>query len=401
MMNSFSVKGLVIAFAVFLSAAALQAQNYTVAETKAFEKSKSLFEKKKFDKAIESLNKVLYAHVHDEQLWQYRVLYEKTRYDDAFEKDLMYIVKKASKPGGATIDVNKLQSLKYRDELYFACYGATLYAPHQDLASLLLHQNYNEPEVDTLVGDEAKDYRSKGLAAQSENNSSEAIRYFEKAFRQDSTYYTVAKDLGYAYYKDEKYEKALEWFRRASRLQPEMFEPRFYIVEIYMDQKDWDNAYTACIDAMIQYPFTGYFTRMEKICEKKNKTFSLHWMERDYFPAVVTIQNQEQAPTQPWSFYTGAKDKMSSYCNDAGVITKSNTFTEAKYLEVYSWEYMLKKSDDDTKEMGFARRMQEQGYLDCFAMFSMYHITFSEQYIHFRDNNRERLKSYIETQLVR
>jgi tetratricopeptide (TPR) repeat protein len=401
MLHSFSAKGLVIAFAVFLSAASLTAQTYTVAETKAFEKSKSLYEKKKYDKAIETLNKVLFAHVHDEQLWQHRVLYEKTRYDAAFEQDLMYIVKKANKPGGGTIDVNKLTSLKYRDEMLFACYGATLYAPHQDLASLMLHENYNEPSVDTLVSEQAKEYLNKAHTAAGSGDNAEAIRYYEKAFREDSTYYTAASDLAYAYYKDEKFDKAIEWFRRAARLQPEMLEPHFYLVEIYMDQKDWDNAYTACIDAMIQYPFTGYFTRMEKICEKKNKTFSLHWMERDYFPAVVTIQNQEQATTQPWSFYTSAKDKLASYCNDEGVVTKSNTFTESKYLEVYSWEYMLKKSDDDTKEMGFGRRMQEQGYLDCFAMFSMYHITFNQQYNHFRDNNRERLKTYIETQLIK
>lgn len=401
MLNSFSVKAFVIAFATLLFLSPLSAQSYTVAETKAFEKSKSLYDKKKYDKAIETLNKVLFAHVHDEQLWQYRVLYEKTRYDQAWEKDLEYIIKKASNPNGATIQLDKLESLKYRDEMLFACYGATLYAPHQDLASLLLHENYNEPSVDTLVGDQAKEYLNKGIDAQNRNDNAEAIRYFEKAFREDTTYFTAASDLAYAYYKDEKFEKAIEWFTRASRLQPEMLEPRFYIIEIYMDQKDWQKAYTACLDAMIEYPFTGYFTRMETICGKLDKTFSLHWMERDYFPAVVSIQNQEQATSQPWSFYTGAKDKLAAYCDEQGIVKKSNSVTDSKYLEVYSWEYMLKKSDDDTKEIGFARRMQEQGYLDCFSMFSMYHITFSEQYHHFRDSNRSRLRTYIETVLIK
>lgn len=402
MLNSFSVKGLVIAFAVFLAVAPLQAQNYTVAETKAFEKSKSLFEKKKYDKAIETLNKVLFAHVHDEQLWQHRVLFERARYEDAYANDLAFIVKKANKnSGSAEIDLGDLKSLKYYDEMLYACYGATLYAPHQDLASLLLHENYNEPTVDTLVGEQAKEYYSKGQQAQSTGDYAEAIRYFEKAFREDTTYYGAASDLAYVYYKDDKTGKAIEWFTRAAKLQPEMLEPHFYLVEIYTNQKDWEHAYTACLNAMIQYPFTGYMTRMETICEKLNKTFTLHWMDRDYFPAVVTIQNQEQATSQPWSFYTGAKDRLSSYCDDNGVIKKSNTVTDSKYLEVYSWEYMLKKSDDDTKEIGFARRMQEQGYLDCFALFSMYHITFNQQYIHFRDNNRDRLKTYIETVLIK
>lgn len=401
MIRSVAVRSLLFVIAVFLIGAPLRAQTFTVAETKAFEKSKSLFQKGKYDKAITTLNKVLFAHVHDEELWQHRVLFEKTRYDVEFEKDIQYIVKQASKPGGASIDVSKLKSLTYRDEMLFACYGATLYAPHQDLASLMLHENYIEPTVDTLISDEVKAVHEKGLQAQNDKDNAEAIRQFEKAYRMDSTYYTAAVNLAYAYYQDEKFDKAIQWFTTATRLQPEMLEPWFYLVEIHMDQKNWQKAYDACLDAMIQYPFTGYFTRMERICENLNKTFKIHWMERTYFPAVVTIQNQEQATEQPWSFYTGAKDKIIGYCNDEGVVKKSNTLSESKYLEVYSWEYMLKKSDEDQGEMGFARRMQEQGFLDGFSLFSMYHITFAGQYTHFRDHNRARLKEYIETQLVR
>jgi tetratricopeptide (TPR) repeat protein len=399
MSQSFAVRSLLFAFAVFLLAAPLRAQNYTVAETKAFEKSKSLYEKKKFDKAISTLNKVLYAHVHDEQLWQYRVLYEKARYDEAWEKDLAYIIKKANSSNG-TIDANKLSSLRLHDELMFACYGATLYAPHQDLASLMLHETYIEPAVDTLITDDVKAIFNKGVQAQNDKDNKEAIRQFEKAFRMDSTYYSAAENLAYAYYQDDRFEEAIKWFRIASRLQPEMLEPKFYIVEIYSDQKQWENAYDACLDAMIQYPFTGYFTRMERICEKLNKTFKIHWMERDHFPNMANVTSQIEVTEQPWSFYIGAKDKFVSYCDESGVVTKTNSVSDAKYLEVYSWQYMLKKSDDDSKEIGFARRMQELGYLDCFTMFSMYHICVKDQYRHFRDSNRAHLKDYIETQLI-
>ncbi len=400
MIKFFAVRSLLFVIAVFLIGAPLRAQTFTVAETKAFEKSKSLFQKGKYDKAITTLNKVLYAHVHNEELWQHRVLFEKGRYEAAFEQDIKYLIKQGSKSGG-TVDVNKLKSPTYRDEMLFACYGATLYARNQDLGSLMLHKNYIAPTVDTLISDEVKAVHEKGLVAQNDKDNAEAIRQFEKAFRMDSTYYTAAMNIAYTYYQDDKVDKAISWFRTARRLQPEMLEPHFYLVEIYMDRKDWQGAYDVCLDAMIQYPFTGYFTRMERICENLNKTFKIHWMERDYFPAVASIQNQEQATEQPWSFYTGAKDKIRSYVNDDGIVKKSNTITESKYMEVYSWEYMLKKSDDDRGEMAFARRQQEQGNLDCFAMFSMYHITFAAQYTDFRDNNRARLKEYIETQLVR
>jgi tetratricopeptide (TPR) repeat protein len=402
MMKFFAVRGLLLSMAALLTVATLRAQNYTVAETKAFEKSKTYYDKQKYDKAITTLNKVLYAHVHDEQLWQYRVLYEKARYDDAFAADIRYISKEMSKnPDGAVIQQEKLQSPKFQDEMLFACYGATLYAPHQDLASLMLHKHYIEPAVDTLINKEAEALFNDALVAQNEKNNSEAIRLFEKAYRADTTYYSAAANLGYAYYQDDKFEKAVEWFRIATRLQPEMLEPRFYTVEIYIDQKNWQKAYDACLDAMIQYPFTGYTTRMERICENLDKTYKSHWMERVDFPSVITIQNQTEATGEPWKFYSAAKEKILGYCGEDGVVKKSNTLTEAKYLEVYSWEYMLKKSDYSDKEFGFARRCQEQGYLDCFALFSMYHITFREQYHHFRDNNREKLKGYIESQLVR
>ena len=64
---------------------------------------------------------------------------------------------------------------------------------------------------------------------------------------------------------------------------------------------------------------------------------------------------------------------------------------------------MLKKSDTDEKEFGFARKMQDAGYLDCFAMVSMFHISFWDQYKAFRDadGNRARIKTYIETYLIK
>lgn len=401
MLKTAHVKGLFIALIAFLMVTPLFAQNYTVEETKSIEKSRKLHEKGKYDKAIATINKVLFAHVHDPELWKYRVLYEKSRYDAQWEKDLNAILKEINKKGTATIDPEKMKSFQYRDEMLFACYGATLYAPDQDLAGLLLHEAYVEPSVDTAVSDQAKEYLNKGFEAQNEKSYSEAVRQFEKAYKEDTTYYNAASNIAYTYYLDKQYDKAIVWFRKAIRMQPDMFEPHFYLLEIYMTQEDWQNAYDACIDGMIQYPFTGYFTKMETICEKLNKTFKLHWMERDYFPNMMNVKNQEQATEQPWSFYTGAKERIADYCNEDGVIKKSNTLTESKYLEVYSWEYMLKKSDTDEKEIGFARKMQEQGYLDCYAMLSMFHITFWEQYVHFRENNRERLRTYITTQLVR
>jgi tetratricopeptide (TPR) repeat protein len=330
------------------------------------------------------------------------VIYEDERYDVQYAKDIGALVKKLNKGGGGTVtvDFSTMKSTEYRNELVFACYMATLYADHQNFASSLLHDLILKPSADSAIGDEARDLKLKGDEELQNQNYSAAARQYEKAVGEDSTYYTATYYTGYCYYKDEKYDKAARWFKKAIALQPDMLNPRYFLVETYINDKQWQAAYDACIEGMIQYPFVGHFDQMEKICEKLDKTFKRHWMEREVMPSVITV-NQTPQNEEPWSFYTSAKEKIADYCNDEGIIKKSQSLTEQKYLEVYSWEYMLKKSESDEKEFGFARKVQEQGYLDCFTLFSMYHIAFRDQYIHLRDNNREHIKSYITTFLVK
>lgn len=396
-------KGLFTALIAFLVCTTAFSQNYTAAETKSIEKSKSLYNKGKYDKAVSTITKVQMPHMYDEELWNYRVLYENTRYQVQLSKDISAIIKKAGKSGTVSLDFDKLKSTGYRQELFVACYMATNYADHQLLASSVLHDMIIEPSVDTSISDKAKAYRAKGDEEYSNQNYSAAIRQYQKALDEDSKYYGATFDIGLSYYKDEKIEQAVTWFKKASELQPEMLEPRYYMIEALKQDKKWDEVYDACIESIIQYPFVDYFTTLETACDKKMKTFKRQWMPRDYLPNMMGVTSQSTPDKEPWTFYRNAKDKIYDYCNDDGVITKSQTVTETKYLEVYSWEYMLKKSDTDEKEMGFARKMKDEGYLDCFAMVSMFHISFWNQYVAFReaDGNRARIKTYIETQLIR
>ncbi len=397
------LKGAFIALIAFLISAPAFSQNYTAAETKSIEKSKTLYNKGKYDKAVSTITKVQMGHIDDEELWNLRVIYENTRYRVQLSSDIAAIIKKAGKGGNVNVDFDKLKSTTYRGELIFACYMATLHADHQDLASMIMHNMIVKPSVDTSISDEAKEYREKGDVEYAEKSYSAAIRQYEKALGEDANYYGATFDIGFCYYKDEKYEKAATWFRKAIALQPEMLDPRYYLIECLKNDKKWDEMYTECIEGIIQYPYVGYFTWLEEACEKKDKTLKRHWMSRDYLPNMIGVTSQSTPDKDPWTFYRNAKDKMYDYCDDDGVITKSQTLTESKYLEVYSWEYMMKKDDSDEKEIAFARKMQDAGYLDCFSMVSMFHIAFWDQYKAFRDadGNRARIKSYIETQLIK
>lgn len=177
-------------------------------------------------------------------------------------------------------------------------------------------------------------------------------------------------------------------------------KPHKRLTECYMNNRQWNDAYNACVNGIISYPDVEHFENLEKICEKQGKTFNRHWMARVYIPNVMNTQ-LGAIEKEPWSYYRQAYDKIASYCNDNGVIKRSQSMTEQRYLEAYSWEYMLKKSSTDDGEFKFARRVMDDGFVDCYAFISMYHILFRNQYEDFASKNESRIRRYIDEYLVK
>ncbi len=399
-MFKMSVKKSVLSlFAVLLFSIPMLAQ-YTSAELKSVEKAKAYYQKSKYDKAIATLKKVQNTHFYDNDLWDLRVSYEYDRYQFQLITDITNLLKKISK-GSTNFDLSKLKSTEYRSELIGSCSTATLVCPKQETASWILHEQFIEPSVDTAVSDEAKEEYNKGGDDYSNANYTSAIRAYEKALKIDSNYYYATYKTAMCYYKDEKYEKAIPFFKKAIRIESNMLDPRQNLVNCYMENKNWQEAYNTCVEGIIVYPDIRYFTKMEVICDKLGKTFNRHWMTRDYMPSMLSSTSQSTITEEPWSYYRQAKDKIGEYCNDDGIIKKKLEFTDQKYLESYSWEFMLKKSETEDKEFGFARKVKKDGFLDCFAMVSMYHISFQDQYVDFSKHNADRIRTYINTYLVK
>jgi tetratricopeptide (TPR) repeat protein len=387
---------LVVAFILSVPAFA----QYTSAELKSIEKARAYYDKGKYDKAVTTLKKVQLNHYYQDDLWELRCSYEYDRYQIQLITDFMAILKKAGK-GSANFDFSKLKSTAYRNELIQSCSEATLVCGKQETASWILHEQFLEPSVDTAVAEEAKEAYDKASDDYSANNFSAAIRAYEKALKLDSNYYNATYKIAMCYYKDEKFEKAVPYYQKAIRIEPKMIDPRQNLVNCYIKTKSWQEAYNACVEGIVQYPDIRFFSKMTEICEKLGKRFNRHWMQRNYMPSMIAATAQPAISKEPWSYYREAKNKIADYCNDEGVIKKKLEFTEQKYLETYSWEFMLKKTSTDDDEFGFAREMQTAGYLDCYAMVSMYHITFSEQYDDFSKNNADRIRTYINTYLVK
>ncbi|CAN5342464.1 hypothetical protein BH09BAC5_BH09BAC5_13780 [soil metagenome] len=386
----------VVAFIFSISAFA----QYSASEVKTIEKSKSLYQKGKYDKAIATLKKVQNGHFYDNDLWELRCNYEYDRYEVQFINDITKLLKQIKK-GSTNFDLSKLKSTGYRTEMIGSCSMATLVCPKQETASWILHEQFLEPSVDSAVSDEAKDEFNKGSMDYSDKNYSNAIRSYEMALKLDSNYYNATYKLAMCYYKNENFEKAIPYFLKAIAIENEMLDPRQNLANCYIKTENWQEAYNTCVDGIILYPDIRYFSKMEDICEKLGKKFNRHWMSRDYLPSMLSSSTQLGIQDEPWSFYRQAKDKIGDYCNDDGIVTKKVEFTDQKYLEAYSWEFMLKKTTTEDGQFGFARMVQKDGFLDCFAMVSMYHISFSHQYIDFSKKNADRIRTYINTYLVR
>lgn len=386
--------------AAFIFLIPVRAQNYSPAEVKLIEKSESYYQAGKYDKSIAALQKVQAAHFYDNALWERRCAYEYDRYQFQLITDVTNILKKAAK-GTTNFDFDKLKSTGYRTEMVTACSMATLVCPKQETASWVLHEQFIEPSVDTAVSEAAKEQYNSASDDYISANYTAALRAYEKALKLDSTYYNATYKIAMCYFKDEKYEKAIPYFQKAIKLEPTMLDPRQNLVNAYMKQNRWQEAYNTCVDGIVVYPDVRYFTKMEEICEKLGKTFNRHWIPRDYAPNMINSTTQSTIAEDPWSFYRDAKNKLSDYCSKEGIVKKKIEFTGQKYLEPYSWEFMLKKTKPEDTQFDFAREMQAAGYLDCFAMVSMYHIAFSEQYEDFSKHNADRIRTYINTYLVK
>ena len=67
-------------------------------------------------------------------------------------------------------------------------------------------------------------------------------------------------------------------------------------------------------------------------------------------------------------------------------------------MELYSWEEMLKNSKDSSLDE--ARRMQKDGYLDCYVFVTCFHFDIYSQYLDFTKNNSNKIKEYYKKYIV-
>jgi hypothetical protein len=194
-------------------------------------------------------------------------------------------------------------------------------------------------------------------------------------------------------------DSAAHYFSKGASMCPDLLEPRKYLVDALHFQGRTEDAKEECISTFVVYPDESMFLKLDDACKLEGGDFERHWMRRGCDVNSIG-DTQTRVENRPWNVYQAARDEIAPYCDSNGVITATNDLTEAKYLEVYSWEKMLAAVEGNSPQFAFAKEMHDRGFLDCYVFISLFHFDLYDQYLSFVKDNKVRVQSYVESFLI-
>jgi len=260
-----------------------------------------------------------------------------------------------------------------------------------------------EKDPDTLIAEKAVVYFDEGMEFFEKKDFELAIMNFKKAIKEDANYYKANLNLGLAFWNEEESDSALFYFNQAKNLQPIILTPRDYIIQVLVEEGLYFRAKKECLDALCIYPGFDVKLAYLKVLYVENKYMDDNRILRSFYPNNMRFEEQREL-NGTFSAYRAAKNKISKYCNEDGII-EENGKTDDMYLEVYSWRQLLNNLSNSERPdyLDFAKEMEEDGYLDCYVFLSQFHVDIYPQFKHFMsfEKNRERTKEYIEKYLIK
>jgi len=286
---------------------------------------------------------------------------------------------------------------------------ATLFSDDCHQSSALLRNILVDTQIDTAINEKALKYFDEAEEEFGKKNYDQAAKLYKRALEAEPQFYKASLYLGDSYYFMKRYIDAIAAFKESSTKFPELLEPRKYLTDAYIKEKLYDKALQEAINTMAVYPDLSMFSRIQTAAYYNDKKLDIKWISRAIFPNKIASDSKKELntysdPKEPqakahWVSYKNALDKISSYCNSNGVITKSNSITDAKYLEVYSWKEMISTCKDDSLDE--AKRMEKDGFLDCYVFITCFHQDIYEQYKHFVAANPNKIQEYFDKYIVK
>ncbi len=280
-----------------------------------------------------------------------------------------------------------------------SCREAAIFST-SSLADFYLRKFLIDFDPDTLVNKKALAYFNEGETFFDKEDFELAKMNYHKAISTDDTFYKAVLYLGDAFYQEHNYDSAIYYFSIAKSLQPQLLEPRKYLIDAFMNKELHVRAKKECLDAFCIYPSNGIKYRYSNILKLENKWLYTHHIKRDFYPNNISDSSQENL-LPPYNTYRTSKTKAKRFTDKEGIITSSQI--KDKYLEVFSWrEFLNTHRDNLPKEFRFAQKMNQEGYLDCYIFFSLFHTDIYPQFNDFMESksNREKMKYFITNFLI-
>lgn len=377
---------------------------------KKIDKSSTYFDNGEYEKSEEILKKLSEEYPRSSTVWdklaktQFYFYLQQKKYDNTILGGNMTITVKdkdgKEKPGNdslANAFKEMLEGVKPSKKAFTTlintCREGTRYTETAEYCSILLRINLIDEETDANVSDSA--YHEFNLAEKAfmKNNYSVATEHYKKAIAIDSTFFKARLYLGDAYFVNKQYTGAIKYFKEATVVKPNLQEGWKYLTDAYYSTQAYDEAFKSCMEGILVYPDIGMFTKLENAGKAINKNFKRHWIERGVFPNLKDENLAQKLKDKDWQTYVNALNEIKPFCNNKGMVTKTNSLTTGIYAEVYAFEKMINSSN---KEFDFAKQMQLKGYLDCYVLFSLYHFDLNTQYQSFLKQNKNKLKNYIQ-----
>jgi tetratricopeptide (TPR) repeat protein len=369
-------------------------------ENKDMVKVSKFIEKKNYDDAIKLMEPIVMNHKKNKAYWTelcqlYGAKYNSTK--------LVFTITTDGKDEESVKLVNDMKTLlngaKEQKKYIDIMRKATLMCGDLEIVGAMLRVEVIDSRhlVDTDISEKGKKYFKMAESYFGQRDMVNAIKYYKKALDSDPNYYKAYLYLGDAYYLNKEYEEAEAIFQECSDSFPDLIEPIKYYYDAMYKQNDYKKAYEVALRGLMVYPDIGMQLKFETVCTQLDKSYKQHWMSRNYFPNKIKSKNSK-IETAPWKYYREAFDSIKPYADTLTGVLRPNPITKAHYMEEYCWSYMLDKADKSKFE--FARQMKEKDMLDCYVLFSLFHVDVYDQYKDLSKTNPQKLKKYIEQELV-
>lgn len=391
---------------------------------KKMKKAYALVEKEKYEEAGKCVEDILEDDPKYGDGWDYLVKIRYKQYSDSKKMDVLTkgnIVVTTKDENGKEVKAEDdtlgqklmelLNGISPSEMAYnrfdYTLRKATLVSDEALYCSQVIRNLYIDDEKDTAVGRKALKYFNEAEEEFAKKNYNEAAKYYKKALEEHPDFYKAALYMGDCFYYVGNYIEAIKSFKAAVEKFPNDLEARKYLIDAYAKERLYDNALEEMINSFTVYPDASIeFAKLEDVLDFTDKKLSVHWIPRGTFPGHMPkkVSLNEYKPEKesklkdPWTFYEEAITKIVPYCDKNGLITKPCDFSQAKYMEVYAWEEMLKNSKDPV--LDGARKAQKDGYLDCYALVMCYHYDFYDQYRDFSTKNGARIKEFYRKYIV-